>query len=475
MTRAGTCKIIVEPHIFDATIFVVRDQSAPLPQPVGGERQFLQYGPTSGPTTHSSQFVQPRPPNPSPLQRPPYAGPQMLPKAQSSATPSPITPTQAGAFPGKSTNLPQASAPRPTPPSLTPSSSATGTTPVTQGGTQPANPKPTPAASPAVQAKPASTPAVNSPASGSNGTPVAQPAKPPASTQSTPRPPAPSTNDPVIQLLAQRASRDNHLKSVMKIVATGKATPEELAYFQSHIDELTRFVKAEEARKAAAAARAPVNTTVLQPSQPHLARPPAYNTPNRVPIPPSNSAQRTIYPNSPIPTPPPKPKIQMVASPPLHVLIEFSMNNHDRFLFPKFSILEQSPDAKNMLVSFLVVKKPSQLAEADAAAETKKTKKSKADKAAEAAAGDVKKEDVQNGVVAGLQEKDPNEDKELYQPITMRLEAPSDGNLFSLISRVVAPLEEVQKHMKDVAAKCEMAPKRHLALRLPKESRERNN
>jgi hypothetical protein len=154
---------------------------------------------------------------------------------------------------------------------------------------------------------------------------------------------------------------------------------------------------------------------------------------------------------------PPKPR---PAPPPQHVLIEFQLNSHDRFLFPKYSIIEQQ-GPQRMLVSFLVVKKPSELAAEVDAIEAKKSRK-KVDK------GDTK-EEADVGANSPLLGKDDN--KEVYQLVTMRLESPSDGNLFSLIGRVVAPLEAVQKHMREVVERCEMAPKKYLALRLPRESK----
>ena len=43
-------------------------------------------------------------------------------------------------------------------------------------------------------------------------------------------------------MLATRASSDPELKSLMKEVATGNATQEQLKVFQGHIDELTKVI-----------------------------------------------------------------------------------------------------------------------------------------------------------------------------------------------------------------------------------------
>src|SRR6201999_3885149 len=76
------------------------------------------------------------------------------------------------------------------------------------------------------------------------------------------KPASQTATDPVIHLLAQRASTDNALKQVMKIVASGQANQQELEYFQRHIDELTAIVKArqEEERRKASQPIQPVNT-----------------------------------------------------------------------------------------------------------------------------------------------------------------------------------------------------------------------
>jgi len=123
-----------------------------------------------------------------------------------------------------------------------------------------------------------------------------------------------------------------------------------------------------------------------------------------------------------------------------------------------------------MLVSFLVVKKPSQITESELTEVRKYKKKAdKADKAEQNAEG----KEVQKA--ADETPKTPKEEeKEFYQPITMRLESPSDGNLFSLITRVVAPAEEVQKHMRSIASRCERAETKYLALRLPRESKDKD-
>ena len=72
-----------------------------------------------------------------------------------------------------------------------------------------------------------------------------------ASASSPPKPAAPrATSDPVIQMLAARAASDPYLKELMKVVATSKASPEQLREFQRHIDEFNAVVKKQEAERA---------------------------------------------------------------------------------------------------------------------------------------------------------------------------------------------------------------------------------
>jgi hypothetical protein len=472
MTRVGTCKIMVEPHVFDASIYVVREQTPHVPQPQG-ERQFVQYGPAGTSSTYTPQYHQSGHAQLSPFQRTPqYGGAQVLPK---SVTPlskpgTPVPTTQ----PSTGTAAYQTTVPKATPASQ-PATPATNSAPKppfkASTVTKPTTTQP-------IQT-PVRTPTTTAPAARTFTTTTAQTIPPRPQARPPARPPAPSTSDPVIQMLAQRASADPELKRIMKIVATGSANMEELAFFQRHIDEFQQVVESKKVKEATTTAVVPAQSSPAVSSiqnrgpasvnTPHAAatttiRPPTttYQTPNRVPLPPVTSIHRPLYTNTP-PTQMQQ-KLKPMAPPPLHVLIEFALNSADRFLFPKHSIVELvSRDC--MLVSFLVVKKPSQLLELDSG-EVKKYRK-KADKAEQAADG---KEDEKS---AESSKQPQEEEKEVYQPITIRLESPSDPSLFSTIIRHVAPADTVQKRMREIAARCNMAEKKYLALRLPKETKER--
>jgi hypothetical protein len=435
MTKVGTCKLIAEPHIFDITLFVVREVAPPAAQ---AERPFLQYGP-------SSPAIQPTP------QQSPYAPP---PHSQNSLIAKGPQPT------------PSSSTPTPKPQPVSQQSASTSQAPKPQPNTTPASKPSTPSVSQprprAGQSNQSSTP--------SRPTPASQSQKPASQT----------ATDPVIHMLAQRASTDNALKQVMKIVASGQANQAELEYFQRHIDELTAIVKArqeEERRKAAQPAqpvrmqrpvqnvKPTVSTAPFGSGKPVHHTPTQYQSPQRfgTPIAAARPSPQMFTPS--LNQARPKPFVPT----PLHVLIEFSINSTDRFLFPRNSILEFLPNGA-LLASFLVVKKPSQLLETDNSESKKPSKAKKTDEAAKSAAtGDV------NGTAKPAkktaEDKRAKEvvEKEYYQPITIRFESPSDPGVFNVLSRVVAPVEDVRKYMIGVAERCERASFVQLALRLPKE------
>ncbi|KAF4549705.1 Hypothetical protein D9617_20g027610 [Elsinoe fawcettii] len=142
--------------------------------------------------------------------------------------------------------------------------------------------------------------------------------------QATPTP-AKQSPDPVIQLLASRAATDSNLKELMKIVATGSATPDQLKTFQGHIDELNAIVAAQ-----------------------NLPPPPPVQAPAPLPPPPT----------PPRPNPPPL-KQRATANPRYPIVFEFVNGpgaTGDRFRFPQHSIIE-SLGAYSILASFLVFRK----------------------------------------------------------------------------------------------------------------------
>jgi hypothetical protein len=400
MTKLGTCTITIEPHIFDAQMYAIKDPTprAPVPPPPQQQpmyRPIIQYGPPNG--------VMP-PPRPPPNQAPPP--PQMH--------------------------------------------------------QPPLRPQDTPMANTGPPHAPHSAPGVspyNSP--GPNHPPHTIPNPPPPN-------PAPADaskrTDPVIQMLAEQAATDPDLKALMKTVANGEASPAELKQFQSHIDQLTRLHKQRQAAAERKAAEAAAQQHNGHSNSPYAQPPPGHGPPhhpaangNMHPSPspgpnhhsmspsglaPSPGPQHGVaqYGHAPAPGPSqghyhPHPQPQALRSkgpvastkPDISgVVFEFSGGSGDRFLFPKFSILEYLPQGQ-VIASFLIVRKGS-------------TSDSPA----------------------------YNPELDYYQPITIRLYA-HQGRQLDALQKIVAPQDEVRRYMDDIMDNMTRAEYVLLAMRLPRD------
>lgn len=229
--------------------------------------------------------------------------------------------------------------------------------------------------------------------------------------------------DPVISMLATRASSDPELKALMKEVATGKATPEQLRVFQKHIDELTALIqsrkaKEEEEERKKSRAKAPPQLDGPADMPPQRSIP--YAAPKQqAPVYPQQPAQPYVAP------PPPAPG---------EVVFTFTApgSSEDRFLFPQYSILEPlSP--QHVLASFIVTRK-------------------------------------------GRESADPihmrlDPDTEYWQPVTLMVEvAYGHEGILKDVTRWVKPAEETREEMKKTMARCTRAPDAFLAVRLPHRS-----
>ncbi|GAB7338402.1 hypothetical protein MBLNU457_4696t1 [Dothideomycetes sp. NU457] len=242
----------------------------------------------------------------------------------------------------------------------------------------------------------------------------------PAPVQEKPSP------DPVIQLLATRASSDRELKELMKVVATGHADPEQLRRFQRHIDELNLIVQSQKSQAQAQAQQTaspaitpssgPSRVSTPQMQQPHAQSQPQYQQPQiqqrPIAVPP---AQRrpAVTPNYP-------------------VVIEFAGTgaSQDRFLFPPYSIVEPL-GSLSILASFLVFRKGSQAADSSLV----------------------------------------DAEAEYFEPVTVKIDVePRHREILEYMKRSVRPQEEVRQYMEDKMRTCKRAPLRALPLRLPHKS-----
>lgn len=252
----------------------------------------------------------------------------------------------------------------------------------------------------------------------------------PTAPHSTPQPATPAVQDkkaspdPVISMLATRASSDPELKALMKEVATGKATPEQLKVFQKHIDELGVVIQAQKLKEAAEDDKRNVKQNVTPPKGSITPQPAPPHTLPQQPNPNPVWQQQPIAPPVQQYVPPPPP-------PPSEVVFSFTLAGatEDRFLFPQYSILEPL-SAQHVLASFIVTRKGSETADP-----------------------------------TGLH---LDADTEYWQPVTMMVEvAYGREPLLKDVSKWVKPADEVREEMKKIMERCTRAPDTFLPLRLP--------
>ena len=280
-------------------------------------------------------------------------------------------------------------------------------------------------------------------------------------------------------MLATRAAADPELKELMKVVASSKASQEQLKLFQGHIDELNAIIRRQEADKAQRAQLPQIGTPSqnlprmdggkqqampsrtnppTHPSAPHngpqLPYPPPPGTPSNGHLPPVamrgppgklgplGPPSQPPYPQYAPPLPRPEPRIK-------HIVVEFTTPasgtqsaSQDRWLFPEYAVLDTpiSGHGLEMVCSFFVIRKGSQITAAQSSGDVEATAQSSKWKANE----------------------------EYYQPVTMTLKAPAHRTL-ETIARAAKPLPEVQAYMKQVMEQKKRAPVEYLVTRLPKD------
>lgn len=242
--------------------------------------------------------------------------------------------------------------------------------------------------------------------------------------------PGPPRPDPVIQSLAIRAAEDPELKALMRIVASGKATQEQLKIFQGHIDALTPqplvparpMVPAQGLVKPQAQARP--QQMHSHPQQLHLPQHLQHQQHMQHPHPSYMVQPHPQYQPHPAPrpqqaAPKPKPFPQPPKQEITAIVFEFTdpYSQGDRFLFPKYSILEYSKNGMQVIASFMVTRKP-------------------------------------------IDDLD-----EYYQPLTITLESASPRNL-EILQRIVKDPDTTREHMKKLMATLKRADDTFLAFRL---------
>ncbi|KAK8073012.1 hypothetical protein PG996_006360 [Apiospora saccharicola] len=230
----------------------------------------------------------------------------------------------------------------------------------------------------------------------------------------------PQNSDALVILLVRKALDDAPLKSMVKRVAEKKTKFSDTTDLKAVLDKLKDLVpKAAPKPQPALPAPSPSNANTGRPQTAESAPSSASGRKASVsstPQTPTGNSQQALRSKGPPPNL--KPDIS-------GIVFEFFGGTGDRYLFPKFSILEYQPGGSQLLASFLLVRKGSK------------------------------------SEYGG----DPALD--YYQPITIRLQANSGKHLENL-ARVVAPQDEVKRYMDDVMSNMTRAEYILLAMRLPR-------
>ena len=386
MSKLGSCSMIIEPHVFEVTLYTVRDTQYTFLPPM-------------------SQPLYPTPP--------PLANNGSIPG--SGLLTHPI-PSMLAAQP-----LPQIS-----PPQVKPQSQ-TVLPPFREGfgHLEPQGLSVSPSSHSPIVPRTLSSPGSGKPAPSTrrgSSSAIAQ--------DST------ANSDPVIQMLAARAATNHELKSLMKLVAQGSASREQLEIFQSHIDELNTIIQA---RKKGSAPEATSQSVPLE--VPQRIAVPVYTTstqPAHITNAQKGAASTTILPVVGIKS---EPLSQYYSQPPQYlrvkgpvptrqdvsaVVFDFTAGAGDRYLLPKYSILEYLPGNTEVLISFLITRKGN------------------------SASGGKYKDNV-----------------DYYQPVTMRLFT-QNPRILEPLARVVVTVEEARRHMTDIMSKMTLADEVYLITRLPR-------
>lgn len=316
MSKLGVCSLIIEPHVFEITLYTVKNNP-------------MVYAPIQPPPLSSPQYN-------------PFATAATYPPYNYNTAPAPPK------YQGQQRGI----------------SSQTTLPPFREGfaqfgpqGPPPINHAPLPAPAPVAAPKPPSLSRVRSTSQqgGSqdhNGEPK---------------------QDPVIQVLATRAASDHGLKTLMKVVASGQASETQLKDFQDHIDELNTMLKSQSEptepfqddkrpqpppRGGQEYVSRPVVTTSTPdnpwPQIPSVA--PYSNPQAQVPsikTEPSSKTQAFAAPSAS------SKSAYTVHKPEMNSIVFDFGGTGDRFSFPRFSILEYLYGGTQVIVSFLVIRRGS--------------------------------------------------------------------------------------------------------------------
>lgn len=230
----------------------------------------------------------------------------------------------------------------------------------------------------------------------------------------------PPGSDPLVVLLVKTALDEPRTRDTVRRIAENRPQFSDATDLKAVLDRLKHKV-ARELERNKTQSPAP---SIAPSATPKLNNSTVDGLGTATPTPASQAVQQppqqALRSKGP-PPPPPKPDISAV-------VFEFSGGTGDRYLFPKFSILEYIavPAGQQVIASFLIVRK---------------------------------------GSASEYPVADPALD--YYQPVTIRLFTPTGRHLEHL-ARVVAPQEEVRRYMDDIMDRMTRAEYVLLAMRLPR-------
>lgn len=228
--------------------------------------------------------------------------------------------------------------------------------------------------------------------------------------------------DPLIFLLLKKALDDMATRDIIHRIAEGKTKFTDTTDLKATLDKLKTLVVKETPKPQQVTAGPSQATPANGLESPTVAnsatsRRPSLAAPGQATH--TSNSQQALRSKGPPPST--KPDISAV-------VLEFAGGTGDRYLFPKYSILEYV-NPTQVMVSFLLVRKGSKL------------------------------------------EYGGDRTLDYYQPVTMRIYAQSGKHLENL-ARVVAPQDDVQRYMDDVMDNMTRAEYILLAMRLPRADRE---
>ena len=260
----------------------------------------------------------------------------------------------------------------------------------------------------------------------------------------------------------------------MKVVASSKASPEQLKLFQSHIDELNVMIRQQQEPKISLpeSHNSQTDQALLKPAQ--LDGPPGDMS--QITHPPQDGESRSLHhpahpqqsqpglagkvgPLGPPLNAPPylqyPPRQQKVPNPEPRIkaiVLEFTTPmssavsaSQDRYLFPEYAVLDTplSGQGLQMICSFFIVRKGSELLALQSLEET-----------------------TAGSPASGLTHWNANQ--EYYQPVTLTMKT-SQHRILETIARSAKPLVEVQNKMKEIMQSKTRVADEWLVMRLPRE------